>query len=75
MDEMVAAEDNDLVEVDRSSMDVMLEMMHTGVLFARNSRAGLRPLPGLILSFEICEEAVKRFLNARRISFRGERSI
>ncbi len=40
MDEVIASEDTDLDEADRSSMIVMLEMTHTE-FSPRDSRAGL----------------------------------
>ncbi len=68
MDEVIAAEDNDLVDADRSSMEVMLEMTHTEFsLLETLVRVYDHARSHFI--FEICEEAVKRFLNARRIRF------
>ncbi len=68
MDEVIAAEDNDLVEADRSSMNVMLEMTHTEFsLLETLVRVYDHARSHFI--FEICEEAVKRFLNARRVRF------
>jgi hypothetical protein len=68
MDEMVVDEGNDLVQEDRSSMDVILEMTHTKFsLLETLVRVYDHARSHFI--FEICEEAVKRFLNARRIRF------
>jgi hypothetical protein len=67
-EEVIAAEDNDLVDTDRSSMDVMLEMTHTEFsLLETLVRVYDHARSHFI--FEICEEAVKCFLNARRIRF------